>query len=218
MSDRWKALDLEQKEKYEERARQARAEYAEKMNAFREAGGVVAPRAARGSGARRGRGGGPAPRPGGQKRDSTAALEEASDEDFLAEMARRLVMPGFAGLMAQRVCAASDQPGAKRRRAAADGEGRRREASDSPGLGGAPVLPITAEGIAGEAAAVPEEHASMKVGEQEGFERWLAARWEKLEALTDGKSKKKTRALGLRRWAELSDAKRLRWCSEEGQG
>ena len=83
LSDRWKALDPEQKKQYEERARQAMAEYAEKMDAFREAGGVVAPKAARGSKARRRRGGGPAPHPGGQERDSTAALQEASDEDFL---------------------------------------------------------------------------------------------------------------------------------------
>jgi hypothetical protein len=209
LSEKWKALDPKLKNNYEEKWRQAKVEYEESMKAWKEAGGVVAPRAARGTGTRRKRGGGPA------SQNRSATLEGISDQDFLAEMARRLVEPSFASLMAQCLCA-SDQPGAKRRRADSDGEGRQREASDTPGLG-APVLPTTIEEIAGEVATEPAEQASVKAGEQEGFEKWLEARWDKFKSMADGTSKKKIRAYGLQRWAELSDAKKQKWCTNDDE-
>lgn len=208
LSQKWKALDPEQRKSYEEKWRQAKVEYDEKIKAWKEAGGVVV-RAARGTGTRRKRVGGLA------SQHHSATLHECSDQDFLAEMACRLAKPSFANLMAQCLCA-SDEPGAKRRKADADGEGRQREASDTPGLG-APVLPTTIEEIAGEVAAEPAEQPSVKAGEQEGFEKWLTARWDKFKTLADGTSKKKIRALGLQRWAELSDAKKQKWCNNEDE-
>jgi len=207
LADKWRALDPKQKKQYEDKWRQAKTEYDENMTAFKEAGGVVAPKAARGTSRKRGD-------PDGQNQNSSATLQEVSDEDFLAEMARRLVQPSFASLVARRVCA-SDQPAAKRGRAGADGEGRRRKASDAPGLS-APVLPTTEE-IAGEVAAEPTEQAAIKVGEQEGFESWLAARWEKFKSLAGSESKKSIRAFGVQRWAELSDAKRQKWCNKDDE-
>jgi len=201
LADKWKSLDPNQKKQYEEAWRQSKAEYDDNMRAFKESGGVVAPKAARGT--RRKRGSGPASHPGGRN----ATLQEFSDEDFLAEIAHRLVKPGFAGLLAQRL-STSDQQGAKRRKAAVDGEERQREAGE-PSEPGNLVLPTT--------TIEQAEQASVNAAEQEGFESWLAARWEKFKSLADGKSSKKIRAFGLQRWAELSDEKKQKWCKKEDE-
>jgi hypothetical protein len=206
----WKTLSSAEKLPFDEKAKELKSEYLRQLEAYKNAGGVIAKRKKKSGKASVGE------KAGGQKpRASGSCLQDCTEEELLEELFRR------GDTILRRLSQGSAPEATAKRRRTAGGKDTGEEVEES-GAGRPDGTAHADAGAPPEVADKPTVEAlgqamlakgAVEPGEEDGFKRWLEARWDKLAAEAASDKPKKIGALGKQKWALLPEAKRNKWSS-----